>query len=270
LFNFVLAIVLTGLAVFIYGEQDLHDAPQISQVMKNSPAESAGVKSGDTVLELDGKKIGTWAELADTIHHGNGQAVHFLIERRGEQLRLDVLPEKKEVQLPTGDKQAAYFVGITPQTVSKPASFVRSVYFGVIWTLDKTALTYLGLWGMVSGKVSPKDLAGPIFIIDTAGKQAQQGFDSVLYFTALLSVSLAVLNLLPIPVLDGGHLLFFVIEALMGSISVRKKEFAQQVGMVLLLSLMVFALYNDISRDPKSISAGQVNWEEDSKKSEKE
>jgi regulator of sigma E protease len=262
-FNYLLAIVVVTLAVYAYGNVDLSEAPQIGGVVTGSPANKAGIKAGDSVVSIDNKPIASWTELAQTVHDGTGAPIDIQIQRDGQRLLLNIQPQRKELRDYTGEKKSAYLIGIEPTTLHTKSSFVGACEYGLVWTLDKTALTYIGLWGMLTGKISPKDLAGPLFIIDAAGEQAREGFDSLLYFTALLSVSLAVLNLLPIPILDGGHLLFFVIEAILGPLSVRKKEVAQQVGMLLLIFLMVFAIHNDIFRDTDSMKGGPT-WEDPS------
>ena len=115
---------------------------------------------------------------------------------------------------------------------------------------------------MLTGNVSKNDIAGPVFIFQTAADKAEEGLESLIQFTALLSVSLAVLNLLPVPVLDGGHLVFFLLEALLGPMSVKKKEIAQLIGFALLISLMVFAVSNDLTRDTSKLS-NEFEWKEE-------
>ncbi len=249
LFNYILAVLLAAVAVFCYGVLDLSEEARIGAVMNGSPAQQAGLLAGDYVEAIDARTITSWSELAQTVHEGSGAPITLKLRRANEELELTVQPKLKEMPGLDGTAKQVYLIGIEPTTIHIPVSFLESCSSGWTWTLRQTAMTYTGLWGMLTGKVSPKDLAGPLFIIDAAGKQSREGFDRLLYFVALLSVSLAVLNLLPIPILDGGHLLFFVIEALCGPISMRKKELAQQVGMLLLLSLMVFAIRNDIVRD---------------------
>lgn len=265
LFNYFLAIALVFFAVLFFGEERSSETSRIGTVMKKSPAYTAGLRVDDVVTAIDGKVVSTWTQLRNTVREGEGNVISVDIERDGVAQTLSITPQLKEVRTYTGEKQKAYFIGISPKFERVYGGFWRAAEFGVLWTVDKTMLTYIGLWGMLSGKVSPKDLAGPLFILDAAGDQSKEGFDNLLYFTALLSVSLAVLNLLPIPILDGGHLLFFIIEALVGPISIRKKEFAQQVGMLLLICLMVFALHNDISRDTDSMKK-RIEWEDGEEK----
>jgi regulator of sigma E protease len=256
LFNYLSAIVVVAFAVFFYGSVELSDEARIGEVMAGSPAKEAGLIAGDLVLAIDQQAVDNWGELAETVHQGTGAPIKLHVRREAQELDLIVQPKQKDLQLSTGDTKQVYLIGIEPTTNHIPVGLGRAWRDGLLWTFDKTLLTYAGLWGMITGKVSPKDLAGPLFIIDAAGKQSRQGLDSLLYFVALLSVSLAVLNLLPIPILDGGHLLFFLIEAIIGPMSMRKKEMAQQVGMLLLISLMVFAIHNDIFRDRSALKKG--------------
>lgn len=267
LFNFILSFVLIFLVALAYGEGKLEKSATIGNVMKGSPAAQAGLEADDVVLAIGEKDVATWEELALTIHESSGEPLLLRVKRDGTELELSVTPQQKDLRLPTGESQKAYVVGIGPKFHHIDVGPLRAVSLGAIWTYEHTVLTYKGLWGMLTGNVSPNDLAGPLFILDMAGEQSAEGLDRLLRFTALLSVSLAVLNLLPIPILDGGHLMFFIIEALLGPISVRKKEFAQGVGMLLLISLMVFALSNDITRDPNSFKA-DVSWDGESEQGE--
>ena len=249
LFNAIFAVFCVMLAVNMYGQDRLLEEARLGEVMEGSPAEAAGLKVGDLVTSMNGAKIETWEALAKAIHSGKGGPVNLLIDRGGEQKNLVIVPEEQEFTSDDGKNVKSFLIGIKPTFESISPTFIDSIGIGIHWTYAVSLRTYEGLWGMFVGEVSPKDLAGPLFIFDAASKQAKKGFENILYFMAILSVSLCVLNLLPIPILDGGHLLFFFIEALFGPISIRKKEFAQQVGMMMLLGLMVFAVHNDISRE---------------------
>ena len=131
----------------------------------------------------------------------------------------------------------------------EPYGPVTAVGHGVSKTWDMTVLTTKGLWKLVSRQIDSSNIGGPIQIATEAGRQAKEGTASLALFTAIISVNLALLNLLPVPMLDGGHLFFFVIEAVLGRpLSLRKREVAQQVGFVLLMLLMVYAVYNDLVR----------------------
>jgi len=261
LFNLASAVLFVLLAMLIFGQELVQDSSIIGGVMKDSPAEKAGLKVGDKVLTINGVEVKTWEMLSTKIHAGTGEAITLDIERNNEQQSLIVNPQKKELKKYSGESTFVYLIGIQPMMVRKPLdSKFDAVYKSFQWTIFVTLKTCSGLWGMIAGDVSVSELSGPLFILGAAKQQAEKGLEDVLYFMALLSVSLAVLNLLPIPVLDGGHLFTFIVEAIIGPIAVHKKLVAQQVGLVFLLLLMGLAITNDIRREP--LSSEPVKWEE--------
>jgi regulator of sigma E protease len=226
--------------------------PQISSVGPGSPAASAGLQPGDVVLSIAGRRVFTAEDLVQTIRSRPGEPLPIEIEREGRRITLTVTPNAEEEKTPTG---AMVKVGrIQAGIGSKAVSFVaydpiRAVYYGAAWTMDMTVMTVKGFWKLVVGSIDRSNIGGPIQIASMAGQQAREGFGPLAMFTAIISVNLAVLNLLPVPMLDGGHLLFFVIEGVLGRpLSLRKREAAQQLGFVLLMLLMVYALYNDLVR----------------------
>ena len=165
---------------------------------------------------------------------------------------MNVTPNAEEEKSPSGEVTT---VGrIQAGIGSKAVSFVaydpiRAVWYGAAWTKDMTVVTVKGFWKLIVGTIDRSNIGGPIQIASMAGQQAREGLGPLAMFTAIISVNLAVLNLLPVPMLDGGHLFFFIIEAVLGRpLSLRKREAAQQLGFVLLMLLMVYALYNDIVR----------------------
>jgi regulator of sigma E protease len=181
-----------------------------------------------------------------------GQTFPVTVDRSGRSETLDVTATAVKEKTPTGQEQEVgrIGVGIVTKTVTYAAyNPVEAVWYGAVRTWDMTVLTVKGLWKVVVGSIDRSNIGGPIQIAAEAGKQAREGLGSLALFTAIISVNLAVLNLLPVPMLDGGHLAFFIVEAVLGRpISVRKREAAQQVGFVLLMLLMVYALYNDLVR----------------------
>ena len=263
-FNFMLSIFLVIVSVSLYGQEELSDQPIIGAVMKGSPADVSGLKMGDLVSQVNGTEVRTWNQLAKAIHDSEGGEVKLDLRRSSENLNLVVTPQSQSVKLITGGEKKAYFIGINRKTTRVDSDFLEAVKIGFLWTYDTSKLTLSGIWGMFKGNVSKNDLAGPIFIFEAVGEKAEQGLESVIHLTALLSISLGVLNLLPIPVLDGGHLLFFLIEAIIGPMSIRKKEIAQSVGMLFLLAIMVFAVSNDLTRDSNKTSQ-DFKWEEPTK-----
>lgn len=257
IFNFIFAFFVAAFCGFLYGEEFFVEGPIIGDVIKNSPGEQAGLKTKDEVLKVDGLPVAKWVDFAKSIHDSEGKTLFLEVKRGAETLTLSAKPQSRSLPGPDGKRTKMFYLGLSPATRHEDRSFVESFGYGYQWVKEKTELTYLGLWEMMAGHASTKDLAGPLFIFQEAGRQAARGLESLFYFMAIISVSLAVLNLLPIPVLDGGHLLFFFLEAIIGPISIRKKEVAQQVGMVLLLCLMVFALKNDVVR---KAPAGDPDW----------
>lgn len=248
LFNLLFAFVLVFCNVAIFGEEVPDDLPKIGMVMKGLPAEQAGLQIGDEVLSIQGTRMGSWKELASRIHDGPETEMAMIIKRDNEPQEVVVKPLKKEILGPEGKPISVYIIGIGPTSHREKIGIGDSLNISGRWCLNASVGVYQGLWGMLTGKISPKELAGPLYIFDVASEQAKEGIEKLLIFMAFLSLSLAVLNLLPIPVLDGGHLFFFVLEALIGPISVKKKEIAQQVGVAILVGLMVLAIRNDITR----------------------
>jgi regulator of sigma E protease len=255
-FNFIFAIILGSLMVGIYGQGKPVNTPILGDVVPGLPAAKAGLQAEDMILSIDGAPIATWEELSSTIRGSGGKPVAMLVERttdKGiEKLTLTVTPEADRSGLVTDDERATgdvYRVGILPSMVKKPVPFSEALFAGPRITWHLTSQTLIGLKGMILGHISSDNIAGPVRIFQEAGRSAEKGFEYVLSFMIFLNVSLAVLNLLPIPVLDGGHIFFFTLEALKGGpISIRVREVATQVGMFLLLALMVFALGNDLFR----------------------
>ena len=227
--------------------------PIISQITPDSAGSRAGLQAGDEILAVDGKRITLWEDLVQKIRTSPGIPLMLDIRRNETTLSMEVIPD---TTTDSGEKIGK--IGIGPQIdhdelkkllieVSYPAGTAMAKAISKTW--ETSIFTLHMMWKMVAGEVSWKNVSGPITIADYAGKSAQMGLSSYLGFVALISISLGVLNLLPIPILDGGHLMYYVIEIVKGSpVSAKAIEMGQQVGMVLLFVLMAFAIYNDISR----------------------
>jgi regulator of sigma E protease len=227
--------------------------PVFGTIVPGSPAERAGLKAGDRVVEAGGKAIVYWEELVQAIRARPGAPLRLSIERNGTRVALEVVPDTANV----GSVQIGR-IGAAPRVPESHADRILvRVNYGPLGALAKAcsktadiALFSLKMLGrMLIGEVSWKHLSGPVTIADYAGQSAQMGWLSYVTFLALISISLAVLNLLPIPLLDGGHLLYYAVEIIRGSpVSERAMELGQRVGLALLLLMMAFAFYNDLNR----------------------
>jgi regulator of sigma E protease len=226
--------------------------PHIGAVNPGSPAEMAGLKAGDQVVAVAGQPVFTPEELMQAIQKRPGQKFNITVDRGGQIVTVEVLATPVREKGPLGQETEVGRIGVS--IVTKALSYAsysppEAVWYGIERTWDMTVLTTKGFWKIVSGQIPLSNLGGPVQIASETGRQAQEGAAPLAVFTAVISVNLAVLNLLPVPMLDGGHLFFFLIEAVLGRpLSVRKRELAQQVGFVLLMLIMVLALYNDLVR----------------------
>ena len=246
-FNLLLAVLLLMVVYTFYGVPVM--STQVSGVEKGSPAEKAGIVKGDRIISLDGKAVEEWEELSGGIKASGGKALELQIRRGSETLNVTVQPTQKEGKNIFGERKDDWMIGIGSQVSIEKGNPGLAIVRAFYQTYDYSKLTLLAFYKMITGDVSPRNIGGPILIAQMAGQQAQEGLGSFLAFLAVLSINLGVLNLLPVPVLDGGHLLFFLVEAVIRKpVAVRYREMAQQVGICLLALLMVYAFYNDIVR----------------------
>jgi regulator of sigma E protease len=226
--------------------------PIIGAVNPGWPAERAGLKTGDRVLAVVGQPVFTPEELTQAIQQRPGQSFELTVERAGQPLTVRVTAAAVQDKTPTGQEVEVGRIGvsITTRGVSyAPYAPHLAVWYGLARTWDMTLITGKGFWKIITGQLPFSNLGGPVLIATETGRQAQEGVVPLALFAAAISVNLAVLNLLPVPMLDGGHLLFFVIEAVLGRpLSLKKREWAQQAGLVLLLLVIVLVVYNDLVR----------------------
>jgi regulator of sigma E protease len=211
------------------------------------------LQRGDIVLSANGEAMDDWETWVNYVRARPAEIIDIVVDRDGMQLDMQIQPELTRAE--DGTEYGLVGMGLLPPTW--PESMLRQMHYGPLGALaaaaDRTwelsVFTLGSIEKMISGLISPKNLSGPITIAKVAGDSARSGFEAYLSFLALLSVSLGVLNLLPVPVLDGGHLLFYSIEWIKGSpVSDRIQQLAYQFGIVVVLSLMIFAFYNDIVR----------------------
>lgn len=248
-FNFFLAVVIFFMVFWVSGLMVLQ--PVVGEVKEESPAQSGGLAPGDRIVAIDGQEIESWADMAEAISKSDGRPLEMIVNRDESRISLQITPEKQRMENIFGEEQRRYVLGITAagETTSNRMGPVAAFKESLVRTYLIIELTIVSVVKLVQGAVSVKTLGGPIMIAQIAGEQVQQGAVNLLFFIALVSINLGILNLLPIPVLDGGHLMFFSIEAVTGRpVNLKTREIAQQVGILLLMMLMVFVFYNDIMR----------------------
>jgi regulator of sigma E protease len=246
-FNLLLAVFLLMVVFLFYGVPVLSNL--VGAVEPDSPAAQAGIQKDDRIVAVDGQAVTAWDDLSSAIKQSGGQPLALRVQRSGEEVAMTVQPRKREVKNIFGELKEDWMIGIGSQVSIEKGDPGLAVSKAFIQTYEYSKLTLIGLYKMITREVSPRNLGGPILIAQMAGQQAQEGIGSFLAFLAVLSINLGVLNLLPVPVLDGGHLFFFAVEAIIGRpVSLKYREKAQQVGIFLLLLLMIFAFANDIFR----------------------
>jgi len=248
LFNFLFAI-LAFAVIFMVGVPSL--TTDIGSIQPGSPAEVAGIRAGDNVQSIDGRNVGRWSDLAEIITTSGGKELTLKLKRDGTLQDVRVKPESVKAKNVFGEDVDSWKIGVgaSSNTFIERQNPIRAVWTGMEQTWAITELTLISIVKMVQGIVSPDSLGGPILIAQMAGAHVKKGIMNFVFFMALLSINLAVLNLFPIPILDRGHLMFFPIELVTGKeVNIKWRERAQQVGFFILVMLMIFVFYNDIMR----------------------
>ncbi len=224
--------------------------PVVGQVLPGYPAEAAGLQTGDRIVAAAGAPIASWEQLVRTIEASAGRPIQIELLRRGNRSTVSVTPRPTEVRdQPGGKARTVGRIGIGPYIEVRHFGPLGSVRAGLSEAGRGAGLILFTLKGLVTGQVPARDIGGPILIGQLAGEVVRAGFREFLAFVALLSINLAILNLLPIPVLDGGHLLFLAIEGVRGRpLSLEQRQRLTQVGFFVLVGIMVLALGNDVLR----------------------
>jgi len=248
--NLIFAFVVYALLYGLVGVDMPSNEPRVGGVSSGMPAARAGIKPGDRIVAIGERPVQTWEELSKSILGSGGERLVLTVERDGQRFPLEVTPELRDNRTLYGeDAGKVYRIGIEASHEWTHVSPLPAVGMAAeqVWTASLVVLK--GVVLMLQGRVPFSELGGPIAIARAAGQQARAGLRYFLSMLAFLSVDLAVLNLLPIPALDGGHLAFFAVEGVLRRpLRPRHREIAQQVGILLLLTLMVFVFYNDIHR----------------------
>jgi len=251
LFNYILGFFCFWV-IFFSGYPTL--TTKVGGLLDGFGAKAAGLKAGDKIIAIDNRKVASWEELQGVILDRRAEdSVRLSVLRDGEEFMVDVLLKEKQFDDALGQKQKVGLLGIEPDftdTVSVRYGFLKSFYMGLNKTLVLSQITYKGLWRMVTGKIAIRDsAAGPLGIYFITSKVARQGITALLNFMGIISISLALFNLLPFPVLDGGHILFLAIEKIRGrALSIKAERIITQMGLAVIITLFLFITYNDIMR----------------------
>jgi regulator of sigma E protease len=248
--NFLLAIVIFAGIFMFYGKQTT--SARVDSVQPGSAAAAAGFQPGDLIVAIDGRPIESFSDMQRIVSSRAGQKLEFVVDRGGVRHTLSAVPALKEVKDNFGNVHRIGVLGISrsmaPGDVKvQKAGPLDAVAMGVgeTWFVIERTMSYLS--GVVVGRESADQLGGPIRIAQVSGQVATAGMVALMHLAAVLSVSIGLLNLFPIPLLDGGHLLFYLIEAIRGRpLSERAQEMGFRIGLAIVLMLMIFATFNDI------------------------
>lgn len=252
--NFILAIAIFAAIFMTVGKQTT--SARVDAVQPASAAEAAGFKPGDLVLAINGEKIESFSDMQRIVSISAGETLSIDVDRGGAPINLKAAPQLKELKDNFGNVHRLGVLGISrsmsPGDIkTEKAGPLRAIVMGAqeTWFVVDRTLAYIG--GVFVGREAADQLGGPIRIAQVSGQVATAGFTALIHLTAVLSVSIGLLNLFPIPLLDGGHLLFYAAEVLRGRpLSEKSQEYGFRVGLVLVLMLMVFAFYNDFHQVP--------------------
>ena len=248
-FNILLAIIIFFGIFYFTGTFILKAS--IGSVRAGSPALAAGLEKGDEITRINGKAIKSWDEMAEIINASQGRILNLSVRRQDTTLDFSITPEKVTTKNIFGEDIQRYVIGITAsgESFTKDMGLFQAMSESLLQTYRVTELMVVIIAKLIKGDISTNTLGGPIMIAQMAGDSAKAGVGSLISFIAVISINLAIINLLPIPILDGGHLLFFAIEAIKGRpVSIKVREVAQQVGLFILILLMILVFYNDITR----------------------
>ncbi|MBE0586106.1 MAG: RIP metalloprotease RseP [Desulfofustis sp.] len=252
LFNLLFSVVLFFVIFLFMGMPESRESTVVGEVTASSPAEQAGIAVNDRILAIAGRPVTVWLDVLNAVKNSDGRPLEFLVERDGREITVTVTPQEDSVKNIFGEEQERRFmIGIVKldEIDYRPAGLFEALQAAFWQTWMFIYLTFMGVVKIIQKVIPASELGGPILIAQLAGEQARAGLLNLAHFMGLLSVNLGILNLLPIPVLDGGHLVFLTIEGIRRKpMSERLQVVAQQLGIALLGTLMIFVFYNDIVR----------------------
>ena len=248
-FNILLAIIIFLGIFMISGAMILK--PSVGTVREDSPALAAGIKAGDLITAIDRVAVSSWDDMTQIIGASKGKTLEITVRREDSETVFLITPELIPAKNIFGEDIQRFIIGISASgdAYAKDLNPFEALIESLVQTYKITELMVIIIGKLVTGDISTDTIGGPIMIAKMAGDQAKSGIVNLIFFIALISVNLAIINLLPIPILDGGHLLFFSIEAIKGNpVSLKVREVAQQIGLFVILLLVVLVFYNDIFR----------------------
>ncbi len=249
IFNLMFAVVAIFLVFTFSGIPYVTN--EIGKVIENSPASRAGLQEGDRVLVVDNHQVERWDDLSQTIRQAGERPVALTLKRGEQVLKLEITPERLETPDLFGRKSTHLLIGISPSEnmASEQVGPATALSKGFVSTWNISYMTVVNFYQLVTREVPLAALGGPILIAQAAGKTAKRGPAALVTFMAILSIQLFLLNLLPIPILDGGHLMFFTLEAFRGKpVEIKHREIAQGLGLMLILALFILVCYQDFQR----------------------
>lgn len=247
LLNYILAFVVFSV-IFMFGSPTA--TTEVGSILKGYPAEAKGMLVGDKIIAIDGKEVRYWEDMTELIHKHQEGPMNILVRRGQADIDIEIMPVVRTVKDIFGKETKIALVGISPSQKIEKVKYgpIKAVYMGARKLLNLTAITYKALWSMLTGRLSFKEsMTGPIGIFVITGETARMGLIYVFHLLGLLSASLAIFNMLPFPILDGGHIMFLAVEKLRGKpLSIRTQEIVANVAVSLLILLAIFIFYSDI------------------------
>ncbi|OGS19090.1 MAG: hypothetical protein A2219_05550 [Elusimicrobia bacterium RIFOXYA2_FULL_50_26] len=241
LMNYALAIILFGVVVYVWGLPNPSPLPIVGQVIESFPAEQAGLRSGDQITAINGIGIKTWAGMADFIHSHTDEKLQFSVKRGEEILSITITPKKDPAS-------GMGLVGISPSMTTEKVGLIRSAGIGTRAVAYQSYFT-LKYLGEKIIKWEKPELAGPIGVIQILAKAAKAGWENLIYLLAVISTALGLFNLLPIPILDGGHIFIALIEGITRRpLSRKSMQTANLIGFGIIMFIFIFATYSDLAR----------------------
>ena len=249
LFNILLAVIIFFVIFLVSGAMILK--PSVGTVREDSPALAAGIEAGDLITSIDSLPVSSWDDMTQIIGASKGKTLKITVDRSDSEKVFNITPQLVPAKNIFGEDIERFIIGISASgdAFAKDLNPFQALIESLVQTYKITELMVIIIGKLVAGDISTDTIGGPIMIAKMAGDQAKSGIGNLIFFIALISVNLAIINLLPIPILDGGHLLFFSIEAVKGNpVSLKVREVAQQIGLFIILLLVVLVFYNDIFR----------------------